>query len=51
MSIGYTVGRQVYQKMTDANDQARYIGKPLELPLPQPDSIAVAPTAVGDDQQ
>ena len=38
-------------KWQTVNSQARAVGKPLELPLPQPHSTTVAAAAVGDDQQ
>src|SRR3712207_4037316 len=39
------------REVADAERQARLVGQPLQLPLPQPQPRAVAPPAVGGDQQ
>src|SRR3712207_8625800 len=39
------------REVADAERQARLVGQPLQLPRPQPQPRAVAPPAVGGDQQ
>src|SRR5690348_2196647 len=39
-----------WREVTDRDAQARFIGKLLQLPLPQPQAPAVAAPAIGRDQ-